>query len=91
MPDPRGNSGEHVEGMRYSPRPPDSAEIMQHFDILPAPIRRAIAEAPANFNTIEIAKALRSGFPAKRMEIDLRLASKEFIKRAYAERAKGGC
>lgn len=88
MIDRRGNSGERVEGVRYTPRPPSSVEIMQAYDLLPSPVRRAIAEAPANYNPVEIQRALAQGFPARQMELDLRFASMEFIERAYAERGR---
>lgn len=85
MKDTRGNSGEHIEGLRYTKRPPTGAEIMQHFDMLPPRVRAAIAEAPCNFDPGPIAKALYGGFDPDRMATDLRYASIEFLVKAYLD------
>ncbi|RVC56471.1 MAG: hypothetical protein EOS81_05475 [Mesorhizobium sp.] len=86
MREDRGNSGERIGGVKYSTTPPVGVELMQYFDRLPANIRRVIAAAPFNYDTVKIARALDTGFPARRMEIDLIHSSHEFTERAYEER-----
>lgn len=59
---------------------------MDAFDRLPKRLRRVVAEAPFNFDTIEILKQVRWGRDVRAIEIDILLAAKEYAEAAMKAR-----
>ncbi len=80
------NRGDRIGGVKYSNGGSSPAERMQAFDMLPKKLRRAIADAPYNFDTIEIARWLRDGLAPTRAEIHVLMTSRQIVELAYAER-----
>lgn len=58
------NGSRNIPGAIYKRAKPEPAMVMQNFDVLPADIRRAIAEATFDFDVVEIVERMRRGTTA---------------------------
>ena len=81
-----GNTGEFIDGMKYSVRP-SPTEHMPIFDILPPAVRAALRDAPCDIDHTWVFREMRLGASAHAVVAAIEQLGRDFLAIAERDRA----